>query len=94
MENEVGIRFIIEDEETIGFSIEDETELDMALGDALINAEDREEYTGDTTITPRIREAQILDTAGKVVNDDITVEQVPIYAVTNPAGGVTYYIGE
>ena len=60
----------------------------------MIDEGDYDAYTGETVVTPKIKDEQVLGTAGKLVKDDITVKQVPVYSVTNPAGGVTYYIGE
>ena len=74
--------------------IEDEEEIVLSLGDSVIIGEDYEVYTGETDITPRLQERQVLETTGKLLQDDITVEEVPVYAVTNPSGGLTYYIGE
>lgn len=53
---------------------------------------DREAYEGPCTVTPDI-EAQVLPTAGKVVKEDILVEEIPVYEVSNQQNGTTAIIG-
>jgi hypothetical protein len=52
----------------------------------------REKYTGSYEVTPRADE-QILDTANKIMSDDVTIKEIPYAEVTNPAGGITVIIG-
>lgn len=49
-------------------------------------------YTGATTIIPSVVE-QVLETAEKIVRDNIIVEEIPYMQVSNPAGGYTVTIG-
>ena len=49
-------------------------------------------YEGDYEVTPRLY-AQSLDTDGKLMNDDVTVYEIPISQTTNPTGGLTVLIG-
>lgn len=49
-------------------------------------------YTGETVVVPKMDD-QILNTAMKTVLTDITVKEIPVYAVSNPQGGNTVYIG-
>ena len=49
-------------------------------------------YTGDYDVTPRLH-AQSLDTDGKLMEDDVTVYEIPITHTTNPTGGLTVLIG-
>lgn len=50
------------------------------------------EYKGNYEVTPAIT-AQVLETARKVMRDDVTVKEIPYAEVTNPAGGTTIIIG-
>lgn len=50
-------------------------------------------YEGDYEITPSMSEDITLETAKKLMTDDVTVKKVPRYDVTNEAGGKTVYIG-
>ena len=49
-------------------------------------------YDGDYEVTPRLY-AQSLDTDGKLMEDDVTVYEIPITHTTNPTGGLTVLIG-
>ena len=53
-----------------------------------------EAYTGETTVIPKAGDDIILPTRDTVVREDITVKQVPYYAVSNEAGGSTVYIAK
>lgn len=50
-------------------------------------------YTGEYTVIPDTFDQIILDTEQKLMLGDVTVEPVPYYETTNPAGGFTVYIG-
>lgn len=49
-------------------------------------------YNGSYEVTPRLY-AQALDTDGKLMQDDVTVYEIPISHTTNPTGGLTVLIG-
>ena len=53
---------------------------------------DRPIYTGETIVTPRASEEQVLETAQKTVLDNIVVLEIPYTEVTNPSGGLTVNI--
>lgn len=50
-------------------------------------------YEGEYEVTPSMNEDITLETAKKLMTDDVTVHKVPRYDVTNEAGGTTIYIG-
>lgn len=52
-----------------------------------------ETYDGEYMVTPS-PEAQVLETAKKLMKDDVTVKKIPFYNVSNTAGGSTVYIGK
>ncbi len=54
----------------------------------------RPHYTGDYIITPLVNDQVILETQGKLMDDDVTVLRVPYLETSNPSGGNTAYIGE
>lgn len=60
--------------------------------DASSSGSDAEEYTGTYTVTPKAKEAQVLETADKLMKDDVVVNQIPFYQVSNNSGGYTSYI--
>lgn len=53
---------------------------------------DLDPYDGDYQVRPQL-DAQTLDTAQKYMVRDLEVEKIPIYAVSNNAGGTTVTIG-
>lgn len=53
---------------------------------------DRSSYSGPYRVTPKARE-QMLYTSEKVMADDVTIEGIPYYEVTNTSGGTTAIIG-
>lgn len=50
-------------------------------------------YEGDYEVTPSMSEDITLETANKLMQDDVTVLKVPRYDVANEAGGTTVIIG-
>lgn len=49
-------------------------------------------YGGPYEVTPRLY-AQSLDTDGKLMEDDVTVYEIPVTITSNPHGGQTVLIG-
>lgn len=52
-----------------------------------------EPYAGDYVVTPKVVE-QVLPTKDKVLVDDITIKEVPVFRVSNTSGGTTVYIAK
>lgn len=52
---------------------------------------DAQTYSGDYVVTPKVK-AQTLSTKQKVMLDDVTIKEVPVYRVSNNSGGTTVYI--
>jgi len=50
-------------------------------------------YNGNYSATPMAHIAQILRTQGKILLDDVVVEEIPYAEVSNEAGGHTVTIG-
>lgn len=51
-------------------------------------------YTGAYVVTPKAWEEQTLETAHKLMEDDVTVLRVPYYETVNLFDGKTAYIAE
>ena len=49
-------------------------------------------YTGEYIVTPRVYQ-QTLETAHKLMTDDVTVLEIPLTRTSNPQGGLTVLIG-
>lgn len=50
-------------------------------------------YMGDYTVVPQM-DPQVLETAGKIMLEDVTVREVPVFRVSNNSGGTTVYIAK
>lgn len=48
-------------------------------------------YEGEYEVTPKL-EDQTLSTANRTLRRDVTIHEVPVYRVTNEAGGYTVTI--
>ena len=72
---------------------EDDMQIAMEMGEGTIISDIYPDYEGETTVRPRIGEAQILDTSLTVLHQDVTVEQIPVVTTTNIYGGKTVVIG-
>ena len=51
-------------------------------------------YDGEITIIPQVENTQTLKTAGKYLEQDVQVKEIPQYSVSNDAGGTTFIIGK
>lgn len=50
-------------------------------------------YDGPYNVEPRFFTGHTLETRNKAMTDNVTVEPIRIYEVSNPAGGITVTIG-
>lgn len=60
----------------------------------LIGQSDFDIYKGDTIVSPKAFENQILNTKSKLLKEDITVLKVPYYEVSNNNGNTVYIASE
>lgn len=51
------------------------------------------DYTGEYEVTPKV-ESQTMPTKDKHMTDDVKINAIPYFEVSNNAGGVTIYIGK
>ena len=79
----------IDDE--VNIYVDDDEEF-LVEADVTITHNDFPHYTGDYIVTPKVR-AQILETVDKIMDDDVTVEEIPYHAVSNQFNGLTVTIG-
>lgn len=59
-----------------------------------LKPDEPDEYTGEYEVTLKTFDAQVLQTANKLLSDDITVKKVPYSETSNKADGKTVYIGQ
>lgn len=76
----------------ISGSISGEPTLSGSL--SIATSQEHEVYSGSYEVTPSINDDQILDTAHKVLSDDIVVNKVPYFETSNNSNGKTVYIGK
>lgn len=65
--------------------------IDMSIG-AAYEMREGDPYDGPYEVTPRLH-VQSLETDGKLMEDDVTVYEIPVTRTTNPHGGQTVLIG-
>ena len=72
---------------TVGGGVELDGEIQPPVAYLPVNP-----YLGPYEVTPTFDE-QYLETRDHTMTDDVTVHQIPVHRVSNPAGGVTVSIG-
>ena len=77
--------------ETVFF--EDERELSADFGEVQEANAVGEPYKGEYTVTPKVG-MQVIPTKGKYMIDDMTVNPIPVFEVSNSSGGTTVYIAK
>lgn len=56
--------------------------------------EEHEHYTGTYQVTPKAFQSQTLETADKVLSNDVVIGEIPYYQTSNNSGGITSYIAK
>ena len=79
-------------EATLPMSIVSSEQVIRMTVSAAYNGMNAPPYEGEYEVTPRLY-AQYLDTDGKLMNDDVTVYEIPVARTSNPQGGLTVLIG-
>lgn len=78
---------------TFHATFEDENDFGLVFDEEIIEIDRHfDPYRGDYEITPNYMD-QILATKHKVMEDDVTVFQIPVNVTANPQGGNTVVIG-
>lgn len=52
------------------------------------------EYKGPYVVTPKVDESVLLETANRLIENNINIKKIPTYEVSNEADGITFLIGE
>lgn len=66
----------------------------LAENDDESSEDEHEHYTGAYSVTPKAFQSQTLETADKVLSNDIVIGEVPYYQTSNNSGGITSYIAK
>lgn len=65
-----------------------------SLNGAICVAKEYDAYSGDYKVIPKASGSQILNTANKVLKEDILVTEVPYWETSNESNGLTAYIAK
>lgn len=73
----------------------DGNQLNVSTGLPVIReySDDRPHYDGEYIVTPKVAQQTTLATTNKVMDDDVTVLEIPYAEVSNLIGGKTAIIG-
>jgi hypothetical protein len=74
----------------VGITVKKET---PTMGITVVRGESVPKYTGTYEVIPQAWQDVSLETAGKKMEQDVTVHKIPYYETSNPQGGMTVYIG-
>lgn len=91
--NDSGVTLTAETSEDVSMTVEDSTSVTLTA-EASTYISGAEYYTGTYEITPRAYDEQILETAQKMMADDVTVRAVPYYVTSNTTGDTVYIASE
>lgn len=64
-------------------------EIAISLGNIIIEQSNAEEYDGEYRVIPQAFHVQTLESANKIMREDVTVAEIPYFAVSNEEGGIT-----
>lgn len=87
------IKVNIQKEKRLTVTAAKKGEIAISLGNIIIEQSNAEEYDGEYRVIPQAFHAQTLDSANKIMREDVTVAEIPYFAVSNEEGGKTVIIG-
>lgn len=82
----------VEEENPIQLLVADDDSVSFDISENIVVKETHPHYDGSYTIDPRFS-AQELETADKVMGENLVVNAIEVSRTTNTAGGKTVYIG-
>lgn len=71
-----------------------ELSCDESLSGQLSSATEYDAYKGNYNVTPHAFEAQTLQTAHKLMGEDVTIAAIPYWETSNVSNGMTAYIAK
>lgn len=75
----------------VSFSDEAPKRFQAEMGEVQVVSIGAPPYEGEYTVTPKVEE-QTLPTKAKIMKEDLSVKGIPVFNVSNSAGGSTFYI--
>ncbi len=67
---------------------------DASLKGSICVTKEYDAYAGEYTVTPKAFNSQVLETANKVLKENVTVSEVPYWETRNESNGTTAYIAK
>lgn len=77
----------------LAFSAPPAFDLDFGIVETVTIRENADYYDGSYTVTPMVI-SQELQTRRKQMKENLKINEIPFFDVSNPAGGQTIYIGK
>lgn len=93
-DEKIDIKFTSSDQKIDTHFTTSDEKIDANFGEVqiVIDTTDFPEYEGEYEVTPKV-ESQSLPTAEKYLLQDVLINSIPRYDVSNTSGGKTVYIG-
>lgn len=67
---------------------------DAGLKGSICVTKEYDAYAGDYKVIPKAFDSQVLETANKVLKENVTVSEVPYWETSNESNGTTAYIAK
>ena len=87
------VKITVNPQETIKVSSGREEAVQVKVGKCVAVYNDAPVYRGEHVVIPLADAQTVLETAEKLLLENITVTKIPYYETSNSAGGDTVYIG-
>lgn len=91
LSNNESIEFTLQSEDGLTFDLDMGGVVELGYDLTTPSVIDAVIYTDDYEVTPKTY-SQTLDTANKLLRDDITVLEIPYFETSNDSDGLTVYI--
>lgn len=87
------VKFTEQDCSFITSFVEQDCSFVISFGEMTFVQQDVLIYEGDYSVTPTVS-SQTLQTAQKLMREDLTIKEIPYFVVSNASGGDTVYIAK
>ena len=91
LSNNDSLEFTLQSEQGLTFDLDRGGVIDLSYNLVTPTVIDAQIYTDDYEVTPKTY-SQTLDTANKLLRDDITINEIPYFETSNEEDGITVYI--
>ena len=87
------VKITVNPQETVKVRSGHEGAVQVKVGKCVAVYNDAPVYKGEHVVIPKADAQTVLETAEKLLLENITVTKIPYYETSNSAGGDTVYIG-